>query len=750
MATTSSRRLCWRSPDCGQERPGPWESPERRLRKRTFEPKACKFGRLPLPGQQCPGDRLDLEEAGFQRKRQSQPCLAQVVAEADRVLQDNGTVQETEAVLRRWSSTWAKVAGKGLDEDSRGAAQVTSQHLWRGGVALRASPQQDSDPEEWLAKSREEVEGFSKAQVSSWVAAVLLDAGLEADDITEVTTILLKQKVVGAALLKLTLEKLIPHGPAMLLTRKIRLLQEPQVTEQVVTAKDFNIAACLRPSNGDRPKRFLELDSCVDDCMQAVQDNLPLVTKATIPRVPAAMLSRFMGGGKTTMLYEVFDRLKKEEKLPIFISFSGDSLVYRLDGEKVMDTMLRAIAVSLMKNKPADKKGAERVRCSEEALKAYLEDKKDVVLVVDELNVLLKSNPTYDRQALGRFLRDTFLNPAGRHLVLSTSIPTSAGLEQVLDTGAEGSRKVIPIQMPRCAEVQRLRGMHPNCAALTPLEAVYFGYVPSLIYSVKTGDLDLKDRFRDIARFAKSEGLQDLARSFLSEFFTGRRGSNHDPVRAFDALTESPALGEIRWILAYVGRMCCHLEWEQVGEWIDEIPRWSGKVESGQDWETVVLVALCLRCHEAMYSSPHELLKLPRGARRPADVHLMRVPQENCSGPSDMLAWWKEQPIPTYPYIAVLSPNGTKTSIIDVMWVYQKEAAANCFVTAIQAKLGKAIPKQDMPQGMLGLLFRGQAPAATRVDPWQRWEYLTARDFASFLGKSLTAACPGNWPSLTD
>ncbi|CAJ1346430.1 unnamed protein product, partial [Effrenium voratum] len=338
-----------------------------------------------------------------------------------------------------------------------------------------------------------------------------------------------------------------------------------------------------------------------------------------------------------------------------------------------------------MKNKPADKKGAERVRCSEKALKAYLEDKKDVVLVVDELNVLLKSNPTYDRQALGRFLRDTFLNPAGRHLVLSTHIPTSAGLDQVLDTGAEGSRKVIPIQMPRCAEVKRLRGMHPNCAALTPLEAVYFGYVPSLIYSVKTGDLDLKDR------------------SFLSEFFTGRRGSNHDPVRAFDALTESPALGEIRWILAYVGRMCCHLEWEQVGEWIDEIPRWSGKVESGQDWETV-----CLRCHEAMYSSPHELLKLPRGARRPADAHLMRVPQENCSVPNDMLAWWKEQPIPTYPYIAVLSPNGTKTSIIDVMWVYQEEAAANCIVTAIQAKLGKAIPKQDMPQGMLGLLFRGQ------------------------------------------
>ena len=86
--------------------------------------------------------------------------------------------------------------------------------------------------QDWLAKSREEVEGFSIAQVSDWVRAVLLAAGFEADDITEVTPILLKQKVIGAALLKLTLEELmqdgVPRGPAKLLAEKIQLLQEPQ------------------------------------------------------------------------------------------------------------------------------------------------------------------------------------------------------------------------------------------------------------------------------------------------------------------------------------------------------------------------------------------------------------------------------------------------------------------------------------------------------------------------------------------
>ncbi|CAJ1390379.1 unnamed protein product, partial [Effrenium voratum] len=706
--------------------------------------------------------------------------LEEVVAEADRVLEDNGTVKETKAVLRKaqkiYPGKWtlsgkkdelqqklrefveeAKATKKGLEEDSH-RAQVTSWHPGRGGVASRASPQQDCW-QDWLAKSREEVEGFKKAQVSSWAEAVLIDGGLEADDelIQQTVTALQQQGVTGKSLLELTLEQMmqdgIPRGPAVLLTKKIQLLQEPQVTEQVVTAKDFNIAACLRPSDGDRPKRFLELDSCVDDCMQAVQDNLPLVTKSTKPRVPPAMLSRCMRGGKTTMLCKVFDRLKKEEKLPIFISFNGDSLVSKLDGEKVLDTMLRAIAVSLMKNKPADKKDAQRVRCSEKALKAYLADKQDVVLVVDELNVLLKANPTDGHQDVGRFLREMFLDPAGRHLVFSTHIPTSAGLDQVLGKGEGSSRTAIPIKMPRCAEVQRLRGMHPNCAALTPLEAVCFGYIPSLIYSVKTGDLDLKERFREIIPAAESElpilAKSFLSESFLSEFFTGERGPDHDPVRAFDALTESPKRGQIRWILAYVGQMCCYLGWKQVGAWIEELPSWSGKVESGQDWETVLLVALCLRCYEAKYSEPHELLGLAKGALRPAAVYVEKVPQENSTNPEVILAWWKGQPIDTYPYIAVLSPTFSKTEIVDAMWVYQKDATASCLVRGMQAKLGSAYPKQNMPLGMLGLLFRGQAPDTTRNLERQRWKYLTASEIQSFLGKSLTAACPAHWPNVT-
>ncbi|CAJ1368032.1 unnamed protein product [Effrenium voratum] len=118
-------------------------------------------------------------------------------------------------------------------KDSR-KAQVTNWHPWRGGVALRASPQQDSDPEDWLAKSRQEVEAFGEEEVLSWAEAVLNEGKVRDELIQQTVTTLQQQGVTGKSLLKLTLEKLmaapynIPGGPAELLAEKIQLLKEPE------------------------------------------------------------------------------------------------------------------------------------------------------------------------------------------------------------------------------------------------------------------------------------------------------------------------------------------------------------------------------------------------------------------------------------------------------------------------------------------------------------------------------------------
>ena len=103
------------------------------------------FCRLP-PGQQWPGlgdTCIGLERwacwlsgparsrggGGPSEKATSQLGLAQVVAEADRVLEDNGTAKETKAVLRRWSSTWVGVA-RAVKVLSSGKAQKIYPGKW--------------------------------------------------------------------------------------------------------------------------------------------------------------------------------------------------------------------------------------------------------------------------------------------------------------------------------------------------------------------------------------------------------------------------------------------------------------------------------------------------------------------------------------------------------------------------------------------------------------------------------------------
>ncbi|CAJ1383155.1 unnamed protein product [Effrenium voratum] len=108
-------------------------------------------------------------------------------------------------------------------KDSRGP-QVTR----RGGVASRASPQQD-----WLAKSRKEVEAFGKDKVSKWAEAVLKEGKVRDELIQQTVTTLQQQGVTGRSLLELTPEELmtcsVRLGPAKLLAEKIRLLQEVEL-----------------------------------------------------------------------------------------------------------------------------------------------------------------------------------------------------------------------------------------------------------------------------------------------------------------------------------------------------------------------------------------------------------------------------------------------------------------------------------------------------------------------------------------
>ncbi len=118
----------------------------------------------------------------------------------------------------------AKRQNTGLTEQQRG-------WLTEEQAALRATTYKD-------------VAEFSVTEVQQWVAAALLAGGLEGSiedvstDVSEVVAVLKKQKVIGAALVKLTLEELLAaplslaFGPAKVLATRITAAAlPPQVLE---------------------------------------------------------------------------------------------------------------------------------------------------------------------------------------------------------------------------------------------------------------------------------------------------------------------------------------------------------------------------------------------------------------------------------------------------------------------------------------------------------------------------------------
>ncbi|CAJ1363453.1 unnamed protein product, partial [Effrenium voratum] len=315
--------------------------------------------------------------------------LEEVVAEADRVLEDNGTVKETKAVLRRWSSTWvgvaravkvlssgkaqkiypgkwtlsgkkdelqqklrefveeAKATKKGLEEDSH-RAQVTSWHPGRGGVASRASPQQDSGAEDWLAKSREEVEAFGEEEVLSWSEAVLNEGKVRDELIQRTVTTLQQQGVTGKSLLELTLEQMmqdgILRGPAVLLTKKIQLLQEPQVELPRFNAanlSDFEDRFLNSRINNNIERPFEEREAVVKrvleeiELIQSLETNKPTVLALYSPR----------GTGKTSLIRHLakvsnFSESRRCGRLLVFDALTIPPTLLRKDPDLLVSAII--------------------------------------------------------------------------------------------------------------------------------------------------------------------------------------------------------------------------------------------------------------------------------------------------------------------------------------------------------------------------------------------------------------------------
>ena len=503
-----------------------------------------------------------------------------------------------------------------------------------------------------------------------------------------------------------------------------------------MSEKDLQNLANISGPNVTIEDWMVGLGRCGTECLKDIQTFAPK-SDSPVDRVPPLMLSRCMRGGKTTFLVYLFELVKAEPGyLPIFISFNEFFGIQRKRGESRLQTILRAIAVTLLPATPTD---TQSVSCDEDTLCDHLERQNGIiVLMIDELNLLVPKGTTDNEVA--SFLRRVFLSPENRYLVFTTHEPFD-GSQIAEYTGgksrAYSPRGVIARDLPRSVNVTEQRGI-PQCRALSAGNVLFFSGIPALLRSWKQ-QYNFKARFQQLTKPKKTPGLLE---SFVREFLDGQR-QRGDAIRAFDCLTATSDQGDVKWILCYAAQMCSYLNQRQLAHWINRLQIDASDPLSGKGWEVLVVLAAAFRCLEAMAGGDagHGLLGLPPNPNIKT-CYFWDVPSE-VSTLDEALEWWARQDIPpTFPFVAVLNPLCSTFEFFDCILLYQRSKLSVLQVRGFQQKAGRTYPDKAARQDVDSVWMQGKAAENRRSEQAQNWTLPSAGEIRAFLGASLRDLFP--------
>ena len=363
--------------------------------------------------------------------------------------------------------------------------------------------------------------------------------------------------------------------------------------------------------NEKTPDSFTDITLTLSQALDIICTEIPNIGGPSY-RVPPLILSRLARGGKTTVLRQLFDKLKEQGCAPIIINFNGDTT--RRKGESDVQLLLRLIGSQFVVDVPDE--DMESLVCDQQSLMKHIDttsDGKPVVLLIDELNAL--GTPINGK--LGVLLKREFLDKKNRYLVYTSHVPMTVDtpLKESIQTGSGRQFKMVA-HMPQTTDLQLLQSMSKECGALTPTEMVLYGGIPALIYSVKTGQIDTSTRVtgdKDLMVLMRN-GKRDnsLLLEILSSFLQGT------PILDTHFHTYSTVLhgGEYFWppcymkgILSLFSDTTC----QKIGDAIGTLFHDAQRIGSGKDWEGVVSIGILLRLlqntlHRNSYKFPFPVL----------------------------------------------------------------------------------------------------------------------------------------------
>lgn len=515
-----------------------------------------------------------------------------------------------------------------------------------------------------------------------------------------------------------------------------------------------------QPDREYMPDHFVGLGDVLDEFVKEIKKNINSRDgDHGEHRVPPACAVRCARGGKTTCMKMLFERLKKtndKEGLPavhpVFVSFNGSARVLR-KADNSLQWLLRALAHALVypgsqeENDLVDGKAG----ISEKELTSYFSDQRKhgllTVLLIDELNHLLDGKDPISDALVAMFLKQVFLKESGSYFVFTSHLQSTRG--KLVDYMESNSDRDTRCQLLAVVEkLDDVYTMGEQCHGVTRIQASFYGRIPSLLWSVKSGELTVENVFDKVRNRPYDAAQRDDAAkkipqpkevlgAFVEEILSGE--CQPDLERYAELCDSGRSASERHWLLCYAAEFLrrCHYPASTLGDWLHSMAK--AKQGSGDAWENLIAVAFGLRLLQ---------IKLT-GKRHPWVADWYREGDLNFGNAhpdaTDVTEAVGRLPIPvSRPAVHLVLPSHSKFKYIDLFAVLTDESGAQTVAMVAQQKEGKETPGDlTPPNASKAFWMRGAAPQKGK-DVGQ-WYQPSEDEINDFLGPSLAFCAPRKW-----
>lgn len=493
----------------------------------------------------------------------------------------------------------------------------------------------------------------------------------------------------------------------------------------------------------------------VDAVMEAENIIHEFISKAhnDSQRKPYLLLSRLSRGGKTTILRSLYNQLRKSDINALYVTFNPHSNS-KIDGEAEDDALFRVITNELATRYKADRDSPRVVDWS--GLNQHIGDSK-FVLIIDEINMLSKRI----KGRLSRCLRDYFIDPKDRFLVMSSHMPVF--IDETSDdssnyntnsSAALSLRNLVLLPMPTANSVSELVLMDKlRCAGVTHNLMVYYGSVPSLVYVACTQLLE-----KPSYKFSFMGAMTDhsILKTFLRALITGIGDEKLGYLYPFcsNVKVEEKGLGmRYMWPPCYIGPILARViaapvALSSIVDHLDSLKEHSKKQGDGMTWEAIVAAATLINMQLSSYFGSAGPLDLCE-AEQARDSEVLNIQlSEMCTtvdqAREEITAHCQEELDSDRVYLILFTPTHAAFEQFDgfVAFCRRGEVVRVCAYQCKDDKDGKAGGVGNVPEWINGngWLFRSNPASSSNSTPSKRgWKYMTRDEVKKYLGYSLGA-----------